>query len=148
MDVVAAADDQVFLASDDLQVAVFVEASEIAAHEPAASVERVLGGELVVEVAEHQQRAARADLADLARCRFTIGVLLVPEPRLVPGARLSAGGRNRRGVVIRQRVLVRAVLGHAVDVLRLHTHVEKCPCRLGRNGRARHVEGLHCAERG
>ena len=43
MDVVAAADDEVLLASDDLQVAALVEAAEVAAHEPAAGVERVLG---------------------------------------------------------------------------------------------------------
>ncbi len=36
IDVVAAADDQVFLAADDLQVAVLVETAEIAAQEPAA----------------------------------------------------------------------------------------------------------------
>ena len=38
MDVVAAADDEVFLAADDLQIAVRVEAPEVAAHEPAAAL--------------------------------------------------------------------------------------------------------------
>jgi hypothetical protein len=72
VDVVAAADDQVFLAPDDLQIALGVEAPEVAGEKPAARVERILGGALVVEVAERQQRAARADLAELAGFRFDV----------------------------------------------------------------------------
>ena len=119
-----------------------VEPAEVAAHEPAARVEGILGRRLVVEVAEHQQRAARADLADLARLRLAVGILLVPQPRLVALARLAARRRDRFDVVVGQRVLVRAVLGHAVDVLRLDAEVEEGARRLGRDDRARHVERL------
>src|SRR5207248_2114521 len=78
MDVVAAADDQILLAADDLEIAVRIEPAEIARHEPSRAVERVLGRLLVVEIAEGQTGAAAADLADLAGPDLDISVFLVP----------------------------------------------------------------------
>ena len=146
VDVVAAADDQILLTADDLQIAVRVEAAEIAAHEPARAIERLFGRLLVVEIAEGQARAAAADLADLAGRHLDIGVLLVPQPDLVGAAGLAAGRDDRLGRVARQGVLVRAVLAHAVDVLRCHAAVEKGLRDLARDRRPRHVEHVDPAE--
>src|SRR5439155_10432317 len=110
VDVVAAADDQILLTADDLQIAVQVEAAEIAAHEPARAIERLFGRLLVVEIAEGQARAAAADLADLAGPDFAIRVVLVPQADLVGAAGPPAGRNDRLRVVGGQRVLVRAVL--------------------------------------
>ena len=79
MNVVAAADDEVLLAADDFEIAVFVEPAEIARHKPAVTVERILGRALVVEIAQHQAGAAPADFADLAGRDLDVGVFLVPQ---------------------------------------------------------------------
>src|SRR5579862_5491965 len=118
VDVVAAADDEVLLAADDLEAAPVIEAAKIARHEPALAVERAFGRFLVVEVPQHQAGAAPADLADFARPDFAIGVLLVPEADLVGAAGPPAGRDDGLRRVARQGVLVRAVLAHPVDVLR------------------------------
>ena len=146
VDVVAAADDEVLLASHDLQVAVGVEASQITAHEPAAGVERILGRDLVVEITEHEQRTAGADFADLPRLRLHVRILLIEEAGFVAVARLAAGGRDDLRIVVRERVLVRTVFGHAVDVLRLDSHREERLRGFRRDDRSRHVEEAHLAQ--
>jgi hypothetical protein len=62
---VAAADDQVLEPSRKDQVALVVEAAEVAGHEPPVAIERVLCGPLVGEVTEHETGAPPADLAHL-----------------------------------------------------------------------------------
>src|SRR5687768_11362333 len=52
IDVVPPANDEILLAADDLEVAAFVHAPEVAAQEPAARVERAFRRGLVVEIAE------------------------------------------------------------------------------------------------
>src|ERR1700730_11649498 len=90
MDVVSAADDQVLLAADDLQVSAFVDRAEVTAHEPALGVERVLARSLIVEVAEHEERASCADFPDFPRLCLQVRILLIPEARFVTGARFAA----------------------------------------------------------
>ena len=111
-----------------------------------AAVERGFGGDLVAEIAQCQHAAAAADLADLARRRLGVGILGLEDPDLVAVAGAAAGRDDGARVVRRQRVLVRAVLGHAVDVLRRDAAVEELLRRLARNGRAGHVEDVHRAE--
>ena len=124
-----------------------VEAAEIAAHEPAVAVERILGRLLVVEIAEHQQ-APRPPISPTSPGRdLAVGILLVPQPDFVGAARPPAGRDDGFGVVVRQRVLVRAVLGHAVDVLRLDALRRETPAPPRRDRRAGHVEHLDRAER-
>ena len=125
INIVATADDEVLLAADDLQIAFGIEAPEVAGEKPATRVERVLGRRLVVEITEHQQPAARADLAQFAGFRLDVGVFLVPQARLIAAARAPAGRGDHLDIVVRERVLVRAVFRHAVNVLRLNAHVEK-----------------------
>jgi hypothetical protein len=48
-------------------------------------VERVLGGLLVVEIAQHQAGAATADLADLTDRRFDVRIVLAPDLTSYPG---------------------------------------------------------------
>src|SRR5688572_19640166 len=88
--VVSAPDDEILLPADDLQIALAVETSEVAAHEPTLRVERILARGLVVEVTEHEERTARADFPDLAGSGLAIGLLLIPKPGLVAAARLPA----------------------------------------------------------
>src|SRR5712691_4853510 len=142
VDVVAAADDQILFAADDFEATLIIEPSEIARHEPAAAVERILGRLLVVEIAEHQAGAAPADLADLSRRHFDVRVVLVPELDLVGPAGAAAGSDDGFGRVARQGVLVRAVLAHPVDVLRDDAAIQKGLRDLARDRRAGHVEGF------
>ena len=65
VDVVAAADDHVFLAVDDEEVAVLVHRGHVAGVEPAA-LHDLLGGVRAAQVALHDVVAADHDLADLA----------------------------------------------------------------------------------
>src|SRR5712692_10299775 len=125
VDVVAAADDQILFAPDDFEAALVVEPSEIARHEPAAAVERILGRLLVVEITKHQAGAAPTDLADLAGSHFEIGVVLLKEFDLIGPAGPPAGGDDGFGRVARQGVLVRAVLAHPVNVLGDDAAVQK-----------------------
>src|SRR5216684_4343015 len=125
VDVVAAADDQILLAADDFEAALFVEPPEIARHEPAAAVERILGRLLVVEIAEHQAGAATADFADLAGSQFAVRAVLLKEFDLIGAAGPAAGRDDGLSRVARQGVLVRAVLAHAVNVLRRDAAVQK-----------------------
>src|SRR4051812_15167392 len=67
MDVVPAADDQVLFAPDDSQVSSLIERPQISAHEPAFGIESVLGGDLVIEIPQHEQCASCTDFPDLAR---------------------------------------------------------------------------------
>src|SRR5450830_1095017 len=99
VDIVAAANDQILHAADHLQVAALVEAAEIAAHEPSVRVERRLSRALVVEIPEGEQRAAPADLPDLARSDLDIGIVLAPEPDLVTTAGAPAGRDDGPGRV-------------------------------------------------
>src|SRR3954453_22093774 len=91
IDLAAAADDQIFLAAGDAQVAYLIDAAEVAGHKPSRRVECGLGRRLIVEIAEHQAGAAAADLADLARRGFDVGVILTPNTDLVPVAGAPTG---------------------------------------------------------
>ena len=64
--VLAAADDHVLDAADDVEVAVGVHHREVAGVHPAVGVDRLGGALGVVPVAEHHRVAARAELARLA----------------------------------------------------------------------------------
>ena len=86
VDVLAAGDDHVLLAVDDVDEALFVHPAQIAGVEPAAG-ERLRGRLGLVPVAGHQRRAAVDDLADLAR-RDVVHVV-VDDPRLDVGDRLA-----------------------------------------------------------
>src|SRR6218665_4058969 len=84
MDVVAATDDQFLLAANDLQVALGIKPSQVAAQEPAAAVEGLIGARLIAEIAEHQLAASATDLADLARRGPPARALPVPQAHLLP----------------------------------------------------------------
>ena len=75
-----------------------------------------------------------------------VRVLLREDARLVAVAGAAAGLDDGLRVVAGQRVLVRAVLGHAVDVLRRDAHGEEALRHLARDRRAGHVEQAHRAE--
>src|SRR6476469_6712903 len=79
VDVVAAADDQVLLAVDDVEVALLVDAGHVAGVEPTAA-HRLLGGVGALPVALHDVVAADHDLTDLAL--GDIVVVLVDDPHL------------------------------------------------------------------
>ena len=67
IDVLAAGDEHVLLAIDDVVVALVVAAHEIAGVEPARAAEGLAGGIGVAEVAERDHRAAQGELARLRR---------------------------------------------------------------------------------
>src|SRR6267142_4241084 len=91
MDIVAAADDEILLAADEAQAPTLVERAEVPGHEPAIPIEGFFRGDLVVEIAEHEQRAARPDLSDLAGTQLHLRVLLAEDPRLVAFRGAPAG---------------------------------------------------------
>ena len=96
VDVVAAADDQVLLAVDDVEVAVLVGAGHVAAVEPAAA-HRLRGRLGLLPVALHDVVAADQDLADLALLDRVVA--LVDHPHLYAFDRLpiEPGLRSRPG---------------------------------------------------
>ena len=51
MNIVSAADNQIFLATDDLQASLFVQDPQVPTHEPARAIEGAFGRRLIVEVA-------------------------------------------------------------------------------------------------
>src|SRR5580658_2280175 len=108
MDLAAATNDHIILASGDMEIAAFVDPAEIAGHEPTLRIKGCLGRPLVVEIAEHQAGAAAADLADFAGRGFRVGIVLAPDADLVAGAGAPASFGNTLGRVVWQRVLVRA----------------------------------------
>src|SRR3954451_17699311 len=69
VDVVAAADDQLLLAVDEEQIALFVEAADIAGRQPAVGVDRVARRFVIVPVAGDHGRPAELDLADAVLVR-------------------------------------------------------------------------------
>jgi len=73
---------------------------------PAVAVERLFGGDLIVEIAQHQAGAAAADLTDLAECRLGIRIVLAPDPDLEAGAAAPGGLDDQTRIVIRQCVLM------------------------------------------
>src|SRR4029453_15910993 len=66
VDVVAAANDQLLLAVDDEEVAVLVDAPDVAGPKPAIGGQDLSGGLRSAPVARHHVVAADGDLADLA----------------------------------------------------------------------------------
>src|SRR5262249_61723275 len=106
IDIVAAANDHVLLAPGDAQIAVLVDPAEIAGHEPAVAIERFFRRLLIVEIAEHEAGAAAADLPDLARRQFAVGVVPIEDADLIYGAGLPAAFRDQRRIVAGHRVLV------------------------------------------
>src|SRR6218665_3427345 len=122
MDVVAATDDQVLLAANDLQFALGIEPSQAAAQAPAAAVEGLLGARLIVEIADHQPSASASVLAYLSWRGLQVRVLRFPEAHLVARTGFAAGAGHPLDGVGWPGVLVRAVLGHAIDVLPLFPH--------------------------
>src|SRR6516225_5649906 len=107
----AAADDDVLLTADDAQIALPVQPTEIAGHEPAMRVKRRRGGRRVVEIAEHQAGAAAADLADLARRSLDVRIVLPPDANLEALAGPAAGVDDALGRIVGEGVLVRAGFG-------------------------------------
>ena len=106
VDVVAAADDQVLLAVDDVEVAVLVDAGHVAAVEPAAA-HRLRGRVGALPVALHDVVAADHDLADLALGDRVVVLVddlhLDPLDRGADRARLAlavgvVGAGDRRGL--------------------------------------------------
>ena len=142
IDVLAARDDQVVLAVDDVDVAVLVPASHVAGVQPAAP-ERPFGGVGPVPVAAHDAVAADQDLADGAGLELV--VLVVGDHDLVADARLAAGFQQT-AATRRQRpaVLVAAQvgdedggLGLAVDALEIGVEdLERAGQPVDRNGRS------------
>src|SRR5260221_9659849 len=63
VEVLAAADDHVLDAADDVQIALTIERSEIARVHPTLVVDRGARGRSILPVPGHQSVAARADLA-------------------------------------------------------------------------------------
>ena len=72
--VFAAADDEVFDASFDVDVALFVHRAEVAGVHPALRVEHALGGLGVVPVTQHHRVATGADFAGFAAWEHASGV--------------------------------------------------------------------------
>src|SRR5262245_30389406 len=140
IDIVTAADDEVLQAALDFQVAAGVHAAEVAGHEPTLTIEAPFGGGLVVEVAEHQRGPTAADLTHLTRLGSLIRIGGVEQPNLVASAAAATGGEDGVGGVVWMRVLVRGVLGHAVDVLRRNALCQEGGRHGGRAGRTGHVE--------
>src|SRR3954470_15484011 len=100
IDVVTAANDQILLAADDLEISGSVQPSQIAGHEPAMPIERAFRARLIAEIAEHQGRAPNAEFADVSLRHPFILVALAPKRDLHAFARASARRRNGVGGVI------------------------------------------------
>ena len=144
-DLLAAGDDHVLLAIDDVEVALGVEGREVAGAEPA--VDEGLGGLVgTLPVAGRDGGAARADLADGAAVGWD-GAAVVADDGELDGDTRTAGlgaeaellfGRQRLQVLLQEAEgQVRARLGHAVglDVLAAH-HAHDLAHDLGRDRRA------------
>ena len=110
-------------------------------------IERRPRSPLIVEIAEHQAGAAAADLADLAgrqpRRRRSSAA---KDADLVARAGAAGGLDDQAAVVGRQRVLVRAGLGHAVAALRHDAVREQSRRRPRRRGGAGDAEAFEAAE--
>jgi hypothetical protein len=123
VDVLAAADDHVLDAPDDVHVALVVHRREVARVHPARRVDRLRGRSRIVPVAEHHAVAARAELARRAARHDRAG-LRVDDLHL--DVRVHAADRARALV---ERVVDRGLrrdgrgLGHAVaDGHLAHVH--------------------------
>ena len=114
VDVLAAGDEHVLLAIDDVVVALVVAAHEVAGVEEARAAERLARSPRALpEVAERDHRAAERELADLAR-RDRSG----PASSTILRLEVEVGPADRAGlaerVLGREREAVGADLGEAV----------------------------------
>src|SRR5512140_3225607 len=103
MDVAATADNEVFLAADDLESSCFVQPPQVARHEPAVPIVSLLGCALVVEVTQHQTRAAAPDFPNFPLCDLDIRILLAPNRDFVTRTRAATGFHDGLRVIIGQR---------------------------------------------
>ena len=78
----------------------------------------VFRGFLVVEIAEHEARATATDLANLARFKLLSGSSRVEYRDLIARAGFARSFDDQLRIIVRQRILVGAGLGHAVAALR------------------------------
>src|ERR1700738_2587744 len=74
MNVVAAADDEILLATDDSQIASVILLPEITAQEPAGGVEGAFRHQLIRIVSEHQRGTAATDLTYFTGAHFHVPV--------------------------------------------------------------------------
>ena len=118
VDIVAAADDDLLLAPGEAEISVLVDPAHVAGHEPAVVVETRFGGELVVEIAEHQACAASGEQPDLARRQAYRRVFLFEDRDVVTRARLAGRRHDQFRIVVGHGVLVAVGLRHAVAALR------------------------------
>src|SRR5215471_12554822 len=79
IDLPAAAIDYILEPAAEAQISLVVDPAKIAGHKPSVAVERLLGRGLIVEIPEHQARAAAADLTDFAARRLDIRFVLAPD---------------------------------------------------------------------
>src|SRR5258708_17722338 len=123
-------------------MAVISDPAENAGNEPADTVERLLGRRLVVVIAEHQARAAAADLADRTDFGLAVGIVLAPDPDFIAPAGAARALDDQARRVVRQRVLMRAGFGHAVAALRHDAVGHQRGDDLARHRRAPDAEAL------
>ena len=134
IDVLAAADDRVVLAIDDVHVTLVVLIYEVAAVEP-ATAERLRRRVGAVEIAEHHRRPPIDDLADLARGDVAVG--FVDDPALHRARRPSHRAELAQRVGGTQVRRVRRHLGltegadHALPGQHLDHPLEQCPTSRG-----------------
>ena len=117
IDVVPAAQDDVLLAAGDAQIALVIHPANVAGHEPAGGVEGGFGDVLIVEITEHEARAAPADLAILSGAQFDVDILLIEDPDLVAIAGAARCVADGLGVIIGQGVVMGARFRHAKTAL-------------------------------
>ncbi len=140
LDVLAAADDDVLLAIGDREVAVVVEHTDVAGHEPAVGAERSLGRGLV-GVTDEQLRPATPDLA--GRTDFDVLAVVVDETDLDAGQRQPVGGD---ALVVRRvggAAGDRGVLGRAEAARDLDAHRRAPLAHRGGNRRTTEADERH-----
>src|SRR5581483_9656418 len=147
IDVLAAPDDHVLQAADDVDVALVIHGGEVAGMHPAAVVDCLLGLLLIVPVALHHRVAARAELAGRpARHRLALAVddLDLDVRQHLAHGRDAALDRIVGGALRGDR----RGLGHAVgDGDLAHVHLALHPLHhLDRAWRARHDAGAQALE--
>ncbi len=95
INVVTAANDQVFLAAGNLEITVLIDTAEVSGHEPAFSVERIVICALIVEVTQHEAGSAPADLPRFADRQFLVDIVLRENLDLVSIANATGGLHDR-----------------------------------------------------
>ncbi len=145
--VLAAADDHVLVAPDDLHVALVVHGRQVAGVHPARAVDGLAGRFRVVPVAEHHAVAAGAQLADLP-ARHDMAVLVDDLALQVRLGTTDAGDAPFEVVARAGLGRHRAGLGHAVGDLHLaHVHLGDHPLHhLDRAGGAGHDAGAQAGQ--